>query len=153
MKGEGYEHSSLCLFEVEKKSNPLPFCPFSLTQAYNLVLPGLLGLSSIKGESCKFSFPPPIASLQFTNSSCTKRFQARFKYDISRSISHIVKQARFKCNIPRSISHKPKQARLKCNIPRSISHKAQEERSKCDIPRSISLNPDKRAPNVTFLVL
>ena len=98
-----------------------------------------------------------------------KAKQARSNSNIPRSVSHKPQQARYKCNIPRSISHKPqqarfkyisrsishilKQARCKCNIPRSISHKQKQARFKCNIPRSISLNHNKRAPNVTILVL
>ena len=41
---------------------------------------------------------------------------ARFKCNIP--CSHKAKQARFKYNIPRSLSHKSKQARFKYNIPR-----------------------------------
>ena len=68
-------------------------------------------------------------------------------------ISHKAKQARSHSNIPRSISHKPQEARFKYNISRSISNILKQARFKCNIPRSISLNHNKRALNVTFLVL
>ena len=105
---------------------------------------------------------------RYTSYISHKAKQARFYSNIPRSTSHKTQQASYKCNIPRSTSHKPqqarfsisrsishilKQARFKCNIPRSISHKPKQACFKCNIPRSISLNYNKRAPNVTFLVL